>query len=165
MGQNQFAQDMFITPFIVFSHGKFFFGHTLFVNAQSETTLYFEPSSVAISPGDETIVSVKISSAENIFGIELHIMFDPTKIQIIDEDNDIPGAQLLDGDFLDVSKGFLVVNEANKVQKKQEDRKKGETSGQKRNPKLQDDFFFVIFLGRVNDYLRLFFPRRLCFGC
>jgi hypothetical protein len=50
-------------------------------------------------------------------------------------------------------------------QKKQEDRKKDQISGQKCDPKLQGDFFFAIFVGLVNDYLQLFSLRRLCFGC
>jgi hypothetical protein len=50
-------------------------------------------------------------------------------------------------------------------QKKQEDRKKDQISGQKCDSKLQGDFFFAIFVGRLNDYLQLFSLRRLCFGC
>ena len=50
-------------------------------------------------------------------------------------------------------------------QKRQEDRKKDQNSGQKCGPKLQGDFFFAIFIGRLNDYLQLFSLRRLCFGC
>jgi len=50
-------------------------------------------------------------------------------------------------------------------QKKQEDRKKDQISGQKCDSKLQGDFFFAIFVGRLNDYLQLCSLRRLCFGC
>jgi hypothetical protein len=50
-------------------------------------------------------------------------------------------------------------------QKKQEDRKKDQISRQKCDPKLQGDFFFAIFVDRLNDYLQLFSLRRLCFGC
>jgi hypothetical protein len=50
-------------------------------------------------------------------------------------------------------------------QKKQEDRKKDQISGQKSDSKLQGDFFFAIFVGRLNDYWQLFSLRRLCFGC
>jgi len=50
------------------------------------------------------------------------------------------------------------------AQKKQIDRKKDETSEHKYDPNLQGDFFFAIFVGRANEYLRLFSLRRLCFG-
>jgi hypothetical protein len=52
-----------------------------------------------------------------------------------------------------------------KERKRREDRKKDQISGQKCDPKLQDDFFFAIFVDRLNDYLHLFSLRRLCFGC
>ncbi|MCJ7692301.1 MAG: transposase, partial [Sedimentisphaerales bacterium] len=50
-------------------------------------------------------------------------------------------------------------------QKKQEDRKKDQISRQKCDSKLLGDFFFAIFVGRLNDYWQLFSLRRLCFGC
>jgi len=48
---------------------------------------------------------------------------------------------------------------------RREDRKKDQKSGQKCDPKLHGDFFFAIFVGRLNDYLQLFSLWRLCFGC
>ena len=52
-----------------------------------------------------------------------------------------------------------------KETKRREDRKKDQKSGQKCGSKLQGDFFFAIFVGRLNDCLQLFALRRLCFGC
>jgi len=50
-------------------------------------------------------------------------------------------------------------------QKKQEDRKKDQISKQKCNLKMQDDFLLSFFVGRLNDYLQLFFLQRSCFVC
>jgi hypothetical protein len=84
----------------------------LLVAAQASTTVQFTPSLVSISYGERAQFSVEILNAENMYGFELHITYDPTKLQVVDGDPSVAGIQLLPGDLYDIGEGFLVASEA-----------------------------------------------------
>lgn len=64
-----------------------------------------------LNPDQEAVVTVAIDSAANLYGLELHLKFDSTVIQVVDSDNALSGVQMHPGDIFDVSQSFLVVNQ------------------------------------------------------
>lgn len=82
------------------------------VAAQASTIVQIQPQTLAIASGEKAQFSVEILDAENIYGFELHLAYDPTKVHVVDVDPSIAGIQLFPGDMYEVSRGFLVANEA-----------------------------------------------------
>ena len=89
-----------------------FVGSLFSVAAQASTVVQITPQALLMEVGEKTQFSVEIIEAENLFGFELHISYDPTKVKVLDADPSIAGIQLFPGDMYEVSDGFLVANEA-----------------------------------------------------
>lgn len=87
-------------------------GSLFSVPAQVSTVVQIDPQTLVMYLGEGAQFSVEINNAENFYGFELQISFDPTKVQIVDGDPSIAGIQLLPGDMYEVNQGFMVVNEA-----------------------------------------------------
>lgn len=83
--------------------------------AQSNTAVRIDPSNFAILVGEQETVAIKINAVDNMYGFEIHLHFDPSKVHIIDSDDSLPGVQMIPGDIFDPSQGFLVANEADNV--------------------------------------------------
>jgi hypothetical protein len=77
------------------------------------TTVSFEPSSATAEIGDTVNVDVRIANVSNMYGAEVHITFDPARLQVLDDDLDTPGVQILPGSFFPKTDPvFIVLNEA-----------------------------------------------------
>lgn len=92
--------------------GVVFIGSFLTVAAQASTIVQVTPPMLSIRYGERAQFSVEILNAVNMYGFELHISYDPTKVQIVDGDPSVAGIQLLPGDLYEVSQGFLVASDA-----------------------------------------------------
>ena len=62
--------------------------------------IYLDPGASSLGIGDETDIEVKVSDVTNLYGVEFHIGYNPTVIQILDEAPAIPGTQIAFGAFL-----------------------------------------------------------------
>ncbi|MGD8466544.1 MAG: cohesin domain-containing protein, partial [Anaerolineae bacterium] len=80
--------------------------------AQPTTIISFEPAAVSFAPGESTRITVAITGASLAYGFEAHIAFDPTILQVVDQDPDQAGIQILSGGFFDENEGFLITNQA-----------------------------------------------------
>ncbi len=81
---------------------------------QTETVVSIQPAAQTINVGDTTTVDVQIDNVSDLFGVDLHISFDPSIVKVVDSNPLVPGDQVEPGAFLDISggKGFVVDNSA-----------------------------------------------------
>ncbi len=68
------------------------------------------PQETDIHPDQTIHVNVTIKHVENLYGIELHVVFDPTMLAIVDGDSTKDGIQIQPGTFL--KPDFVVRNQA-----------------------------------------------------
>ncbi|MBC7235368.1 MAG: hypothetical protein H5T69_05960 [Chloroflexi bacterium] len=61
--------------------------------------MHLVPEYAQIAVGDEIDVDVMIDDAEDLFGIEFDLLFDPVILQVVDIDPDRAGIQMAPGDF------------------------------------------------------------------
>ncbi len=78
--------------------------------AQTESLIRFDPSPTYISPEELIRIDLIIEDANQLFGFEVHIQFDPEVIQVVDLDPDTQGVQSAPGNMFDENQGFLVAN-------------------------------------------------------
>lgn len=88
----------------------------LSASAQTQTLVYIEPSALTLEPADKAVVEVRIDNAENLYGLEIHLEFDPALIQIVDSDQDAPDVQVSHGDIFDIATSFVVSNRVDNEQ-------------------------------------------------
>jgi len=80
------------------------------VVAQGASTLvYLDPSAAQVEAGQTTSVDVVVGDTSNLYGVEVHLVFDPEFVEVVDADPGQAGVQVSLGPFLDV--GFVAVNE------------------------------------------------------
>ena len=87
-------------------------GSLLSVATQASTIVQIEPQTLVMYLGEKAQFSIGITNAENFYGFELQISYDPTKVQVVDGDPSKAGIQLIPGDMYEVGQGFLVASEA-----------------------------------------------------
>jgi hypothetical protein len=77
-------------------------------SAQGEATVHLEPL-----PGQEgsdaVTVAIRIENATSLYGVEVHLAFDPARLEVQDADPDTEGVQIQAGDF--PSPDFIVQNQ------------------------------------------------------
>jgi hypothetical protein len=78
--------------------------------AQVPAEVYLTTSVTEATVGDEFDVVVEIS-ASDMFGYEWILVFDPTRLQVVDADSTQEGTQVLLGSFLDPDQGYAVANQ------------------------------------------------------
>lgn len=84
---------------------------TVSASAQSKALVRFQPSQITLSPGSKTLIEIRIDDAEDLFGYEIHLEFDPSSIQIVDSQPDSSGVQVNHGDVFDFEESFVVDNQ------------------------------------------------------
>lgn len=67
-----------------------------------------EQASYAIAPGTETIISIFLQDASNVYGIDVQASFDPALVEVIDADAASEGIQVEPGQF--PRPDFIAVN-------------------------------------------------------
>ena len=70
--------------------------------ADSGTRVSLEPSTTAAYVGDTVNVNIRISDVSDLYGAEVHIRFDPARLQALDDDETQPGVQILPGSLFPI---------------------------------------------------------------
>jgi LysM repeat protein len=78
------------------------------------TAVGVDPAWQRIGPQGTTEVTIRIENATRLYGVEVHLTFDPNYLEIQDADLDKPGVQLQTGSF--PAPDFIVQNQADNVQ-------------------------------------------------
>jgi len=78
------------------------------------TVVGVDPAWQRIGPAGTTEVAIRIESVTRLYGVEVHLTFDPNYLEIQDADPDKPGVQLQTGSF--PAPDFVVQNQADNVQ-------------------------------------------------
>ncbi len=81
-------------------------GSTVF--AQPQTIVKLSPSTAAISQGERVDVALRVEGVQNLYGAQVDLYFDPTKLIVKDSDPATAGTQVALGNFL--SPDFVVIN-------------------------------------------------------
>lgn len=78
--------------------------------AQPGARLYFQPVK---STADTLVVDVMAENVTDLYGLELHLKYDPAILAAQDTKADQTGVQIEPGALLPVAQGFVVTNQAN----------------------------------------------------
>ncbi|HUT18635.1 MAG TPA: cohesin domain-containing protein, partial [Anaerolineae bacterium] len=62
-------------------------------------TIRFVPSTTTPKVGDTVNVDIRIENASNLYGAEVHVAFDRTRLEVLDDDPAQTGVQILPGSF------------------------------------------------------------------
>lgn len=79
-------------------------------SANPQTLLHPDPQSIGLKSGEQGSISLRVDDAQNMYGIEFHLTFDPNVVEVVDADTSKPGVQIKPGDWLKNS--FVAVNKA-----------------------------------------------------
>ena len=79
--------------------------------AQSQAMLRVSPSTLEVKVGKQTTVDVEAAQVSDLYGVEIHISFDPSVLEVVDADSTQEGVQIEPGTF--PSPDFVVRNAAN----------------------------------------------------
>lgn len=77
---------------------------------QASAVVKVDPALIGLKPGDTVQFTVQVEGVEELYGAEIHLLFDPAVIEILDADQNIEQAQCRAGDIW--SEGFTAVNKA-----------------------------------------------------
>jgi hypothetical protein len=83
------------------------------LHAQDPAVVLLQTQFPTLNQGQTGTVLVQIEGASDVFGVQIDLTFDASRIKVIDENEAKPGVQILAGDFLIANEGFEAVNEAN----------------------------------------------------
>ena len=78
------------------------------------TVVGIDPAWQRIGPEGTTEVAIRMENVTHLYGVEVHLTFDPNYLEIQDADPDKPGVQLQTGSF--PAPDFVVQNQADNVQ-------------------------------------------------
>lgn len=81
--------------------------------AQNGTRVYLQP---AESASGHLTVEVLAENVTDLYGLELHLKYDPAVLEIQDSKADQEGVQIEPGTLLPVNQGFVVANQADQGQ-------------------------------------------------
>jgi len=65
--------------------------------AQPQTNLTLSPQTLQMKVGEEATVALSIQGASTLYGIEVHLRFDPSALEVVDADPDREGIQIEPG--------------------------------------------------------------------
>ncbi len=77
----------------------------------SNAILRPDPLSLGLKPGDQGSMVIRVDDAQNLYGLEFHMSFDPNIIQVVDADASKPGVQIQQQNDL-LKNSFVAVNKA-----------------------------------------------------
>jgi hypothetical protein len=75
--------------------------------------IWLDPAALALTPGSEGTLDIRVEDVVELAGAEVHLKFDPALLEVVDADPSTAGTQIAHGDFL--SPDFVVQNVANSV--------------------------------------------------
>ncbi|MFN8473141.1 MAG: LysM peptidoglycan-binding domain-containing protein [Anaerolineae bacterium] len=82
--------------------------------AASGATLTLSADKPTANKGDQVKVQVLVNNVKDLFGADVRLQFDPSRLEVVDANPGVPGTQIEVGKFLDPSngKGFVAQNSA-----------------------------------------------------
>ncbi len=85
-------------------------GTAVVAAASQEAVIRPDPLSLGLKPDAQGTVSIVIAEAQDLYGVEFHLTFDPNIVEVVDADASQPGIQIQPGDWLENT--FVAVNRA-----------------------------------------------------
>ncbi|MBN1583198.1 MAG: hypothetical protein JXA89_20990 [Anaerolineae bacterium] len=85
---------------------------SLAARAAGEPRLRLSAGNLELAMGQTVTIDILVENAPSIYGIESHLAFDPTALQVVDADPDLDGVQLSPGDLIDAGQAFILQNRA-----------------------------------------------------
>lgn len=82
-------------------------GIAMSTGAQS-TRIWLDPARLEMAPGDTGTLEIRVENVHQLAGAEVHLIFDPALLEVIDEAPSTEGVQIAHGDFL--SPDFVAQN-------------------------------------------------------
>lgn len=79
------------------------------VRAADTAIVHPDPLSVGMRSGEEKSISIRVDNAQDLYGIEFQVRFDPKIIQVEDADSSADGVQIEVGEWL--ADGFVAANQ------------------------------------------------------
>jgi len=83
---------------------------------QAAATVAISPASTSVALGQTTLVEVVVQNVTGLYGVDVRLSFDPTRLEVQDANPGVAGVQIEPGPFLDVSQGFVAQNTADNTQ-------------------------------------------------
>jgi PKD repeat protein len=75
---------------------------------------------IRVSPLTQTVgvrqtvaVDIRVEGVSNLYGVDIQLSFDYTRVQVVDDDPATPGIQITPGPFLNPASGYVQTNSAN----------------------------------------------------
>ena len=65
--------------------------------AEGSTILWLNPTAANIPPGQTTDIVVQLDDVDNVYGIEMHLAFDPAIVSVVDANGSTEGIQIQPG--------------------------------------------------------------------
>jgi len=81
------------------------------VSAQA-TIVLVDPPSQSVDQGQTVTVDIKVDTVTNLYGVDIRLTFDATKLEAQDAIGTMTGVQIEQGSFLDPAQGFMAENSA-----------------------------------------------------
>jgi len=72
----------------------------LVVMGQGQTQVRIDPSSVQLRTGESVTLQIVVADVQNLYGLDVRLVFDPTQVEVLDADPEKEGVQIQPGDFL-----------------------------------------------------------------
>jgi hypothetical protein len=77
--------------------------------AGSATVLRTDPPTLGLQPNGQATMTLMVENAQDLYGAEFHLTFDPNVVEVVDADAAKPGLQIQSGDWL--TNTFVAVNQ------------------------------------------------------
>lgn len=107
---SNFRNLFVVRAIVLFSLGVVLICLTPNVNAaNSQTLIRPDPLAIGIKKSETQPVSIRIEGAQEMYGIEFHLRFDPKVVQVQDADKDKKGVQIATAQW--VADGFVAANQ------------------------------------------------------
>ena len=104
--ENSYIEVWGIIEYCELEGGFFYLNGSSWYSALSATTVYIDPPSKIVTPGEEFTVSIKIADVVDLVGWEVWLFFDPTVVECID---------VVEGPFLQSAGGTYFIAYLNNV--------------------------------------------------
>lgn len=77
--------------------------------AEPQAVIRPDPLTLGLKTGESKTVAMRVEQAQDLYGLEFHLRFDPKILQVQDADNETVGVQIESGDWL--QDGFVATNQ------------------------------------------------------
>ena len=78
--------------------------------AKTPALVHPDPLTVGLKQSETRTISIRVENAQELYGVELHLEFDPKIVQVRDTDASAKGVQIQNGEW--IADGFVAENKA-----------------------------------------------------